>query len=67
MESKDIKIDILPEEGRKELMDFYEFLLKKYNISVSKKKRNLSKFAGILKELPIKPEEYQRKIREEWS
>ncbi|WP_457640385.1 DUF2281 domain-containing protein [Persephonella sp.] len=67
MISEDLKIDVLPEESRKELMDFYEFLLNKYGISVSKKKKNLSKFAGVLKELPIKPEEYQRKIRKEWS
>ncbi|WP_457625251.1 DUF2281 domain-containing protein [Persephonella sp.] len=67
MIDKDLKIDILPEEGRKELMDFYEFLLKKYGISVSKKKKNLSKFTGVLKKLSIKPEEYQRKTREEWD
>ncbi len=39
MINEDLKIDILPEEGKKELMDFYEFLLKKYGISISKKKK----------------------------
>ena len=63
MISEDLKIDVLPEEGKKELMDFYEFLLKKYRISVSKRKENLSEFAGILEKLPIKPEEYQKIIR----
>ena len=64
MISKDLKIDVLPEEGKKELIDFYEFLLRKYGISVSKRKKNLSEFAGTLEKLPIKPEEYQIKIRE---
>ena len=67
MINEELKIDILPEEGKKELMDFYEFLLKKYGISISKKKKNLSEFAGILEKLPIKPEEYQNVIRKEWD
>ena len=47
MISKDLKIDVLPEEEKKELMDFYEFLLKKYRISVPKKGKtylNLQEF-----------------------
>ena len=67
MISKELKIDVLPDEGKKELMDFYEFLLKKYGISTPKKKKNLSEFAGILEKLPIEPEEYQKTIREEWD
>ncbi|WP_293448422.1 hypothetical protein [Persephonella sp.] len=46
MISKDLKINVLPEE-KKELMDFYEFLLKKYRISVPKKGKtylNLQEF-----------------------
>ena len=67
MMNEDLKIDILLEEGKKELMDFYEFLLKKYGISVSKRKKNLSEFAGTLEKLPIKPEEYQKITRGEWD
>ena len=33
---KEIDLERLPEEARKELLDFYEFLLEKY----SKKKKN---------------------------
>jgi len=67
MIGENLKIEILPEEGKKELMEFYEFLLKKYGISIPKRKKNLTEFAGILEKLPVKPEEYQKIIREEWD
>nr|WP_163329296.1 DUF2281 domain-containing protein [Desulfurobacterium thermolithotrophum] len=35
-----IDLELLPEEARKELIDFYEFLLNKYGV---KKRRNLPK------------------------
>ncbi|WP_456371154.1 DUF2281 domain-containing protein [Thermodesulfatator atlanticus] len=66
---KRIDLELLPEEARKELLDFYEFLVEKYGI-VKKERRSkaeiISKFAGILK-LSVDPLEYQRSVREEWN
>jgi len=66
------KIDLflLPEEGRKELINFYEFLLKKYGITKKEtplKENEISKFAGMLENLPIDPLQFQKSLREEWD
>jgi len=64
----ELNIDSLPENAKKELLDFYEFLIKKYGKSNNKQNRKpLSKFAGILDNLPIDPLEYQNRIRKEWE
>ena len=34
-----LDLDILPEEARKEIEDFYEFLLKKYGVKGKKSKK----------------------------
>ncbi|SNZ06205.1 Protein of unknown function [Persephonella hydrogeniphila] len=67
MKNKELKLDVLPEEGKKELFDFYEFLLQKYGISISKEnKKNIGRFAGIIK-LSKEPLNYQKEIRKEWE
>ncbi|MDL1971265.1 MAG: DUF2281 domain-containing protein [Candidatus Desulfofervidaceae bacterium] len=51
-----LDLEILPERARKELLDFYEYLLTKYKKDKEKKerlKRTLSNPVGIL------PEEYK--------
>jgi len=64
MELKEkIDVNLLPENAKKELLDFYEYLLDKY----VKKKKNISEYAGILEKLPIEPMEYQNSIRDEWE
>lgn len=67
MKTKEINIDILPEEAKKELLNYYDYLIKKYGIFKRQKKENIAKFAGILKNLKENPLEYQKKIRSEWD
>ncbi len=45
-----LDLDILPEEARKEIEDFYEFLLKKYRVKEKKRKIDI----GHLIPAPIK-------------
>ena len=58
-------LEKLPPELQKEVLDFIQFLIEK------KMKRNkssdISKFAGILKKLPIDPLKFQKEIRSEWN
>jgi hypothetical protein len=64
-----IDLSLLPEEGKKELINFYKFLLKKYEITKkeeSLKLKEISKFAGSLENLSIDPLEFQKSLREEW-
>ncbi len=64
-----IDLELLPEEARKELIDFYESLVEKYGIIKQEKQSKieaLSRFAGILK-LPIDPLKYQKTMRDEWD
>jgi len=65
-----IDLELLPEEARKKLLDFYEFLLNKYSINkkgCKSKRKRLSTFAGILKKVTIEPLEYQKELRSEWD
>ena len=54
---KEIDLDALPEEARKELMDFYEFLSKKYKI------KHLKLPQGFYN--PIKVESYNKIAKRE--
>ena len=65
-----IDLELLPEEARRKLVDFYEFLLNKYSINrkeCESEHKKLSKFAGILKKVTIEPLEYQKELRSEWD
>ncbi|ACN99303.1 conserved hypothetical protein [Sulfurihydrogenibium azorense Az-Fu1] len=67
IDSKELRLDVLPEEGKKELLDFYEFLLQKYGISVRREsKKNIKEFIGIIK-LSKEPLRYQEEMRKEWE
>ena len=58
-------LEKLPPELQKEAIDFIQFLIeKKVN---NKKSYDISKFAGILEELPIDPIKFQKEIRGEWE
>jgi len=57
-----IDIDILPEEARKELIDFYEYLMNKYGCSLQKGMHGNMRVSDILpkpvkKFRPLKREE----------
>ena len=58
-------LEKLPPELQKEVLDFIQFLLEKK--MKRKKSSDISKFAGILKKLPIDPLQFQREIRSEWN
>ena len=47
-----LNIEILPEEARKELMTFYEFLLVKYKKKINKTEALKKLFAGPKGKLP---------------
>ena len=55
---KEIYLDCLPEEARKELMDFYEFLLHKYQHKALEQKKELLK-ALLQSPTGVLPENYR--------
>ena len=63
MQIKEINLKILPEEARKELLDFYEYLLNKCGGAKKEKptmeKRKLQFFKSIKKHSFVLPENYE--------
>jgi len=60
----------LPPELEEEVIDFIEFLINKRKLKKITRNydvKEVSKFAGILKELSVEPLEYQENLRKEWE
>jgi hypothetical protein len=60
---KQLDLEILPKEAKKELLDFYEYLLNKYGRAkkekVTMEKRKLQFFESVKKHSFVLPENYR--------
>ena len=57
MTNQKINLEILPEEARKELMDYYDYLINKYTKRLGKSTKKLKK--ALSKPVGILPENYR--------
>ena len=58
---KTIDLEKLPEEARKELLDFYEFLLQKYKKEKNKNEKKLSAIKVKTKNFKFSREEAEKR------